>query len=218
VGIEPAKHRRRNQRSALTVKDFSDCRRNQKGSLSGRAAKIFFILWELITLSRVRDPTEVRSNHNQEGDRRRNPVCRGGRRASARRRIGACTRAFSLEETIEIAMKYALIAASAAAFAAGFGCASAQVNERREAPVAAPGQPAPEGQRGLRTLNILQRLDTTAPSAQAPETTGRSSSRDPGSDSSADDESKSAAEARRVRAAVGRTLDRTHALSQTASD
>src|SRR5262245_49424233 len=114
-------------------------------------------------------------------------------------------------------MKYLLLAACVAACAAGLGFASAQgINERQEAPVA-PGQMAPEGQRDLR-LNTPKTPETAAPSAQAPETTGRSSSRDPGSDSSADEELKSAAEARRVRDAVGRTLDRTHALSRTASD
>jgi hypothetical protein len=116
-------------------------------------------------------------------------------------------------------MKYALIAASVAACGVGFGFASAQeVNERREAPVAAPGQPAPEGQRGLRPLNTPQRLDAAAPSAQAPETSGRSLSGEAGSHSSAQEELRSAAEARRVRAAVGRTLDRTHALSRAAAD
>jgi hypothetical protein len=114
-------------------------------------------------------------------------------------------------------MKYALIAAFVAAFAAAFDHASAQgVNERRDAPVAAPK--ASEGQGGLRTPNTHQPSQPAAPSAHAPETTGRTSSRDAGSDSAALEELKSAAEARRVRDAVGRTLDRIHALSRTASD
>ena len=132
-------------------------------------------------------------------------------------RAGACTGAFS-PETTGIAMKYALIAAFVAAWVVGFGYASAQgLNERREAPVAAPGQTVSEGRGDRRTLDT-QRLETAAPSAQAPETTGRTSRRDAGSDSSALEEFKSAVEARRVRAAVGRTLDRIHALSRTASE
>jgi hypothetical protein len=115
-------------------------------------------------------------------------------------------------------MRYALIAAFVAACGAGFGHASAQqVYERREAPVAAPGQTVSEG-RGDRRTPHTQRSEPAAPGVPAPETTGRTSSRDAGSDSSALEELKSAAEARRVRAAVGRTLDRIHALSRAASE
>src|SRR5262249_46952894 len=115
-------------------------------------------------------------------------------------------------------MKYALIAASIAAFVPGFGCAFAQeVNERREAPVAAPGQTVSEGQGGLRTSATPRKSKTAAPNAQAPETTARSLSREAGSDSSSEEES-TAAEAPPGRDAVGRTLDRTHDLSQTASN
>jgi len=107
-------------------------------------------------------------------------------------------------------MKYALIAASVAAWAAGFGFASTQgVNERREAPVAGPAQVTPKGQSDPRTP---QRSEPAVP-----QTGGRSFTRDAGSDSSAD-ELRAAAEARRVRAAVSRTLDRTHELSQVAWD
>jgi len=121
----------------------------------------------------------------------------------------ACTRAFSAE-AIGIAMKYALIAASIAACTAAFCPASAQgVSERREAPVARPAQVFPQGQSDPRTS---QRSEPAVP-----QTAGRFFTRDAGSDSSAE-ESRAAAEARRVRAAVGRTLDRTRELSQTASD
>jgi len=123
--------------------------------------------------------------------------------------INACTRAFSAE-TIGIAMKYALIAASIAACAAPFCSAFAEgINERREAPVARPAQVFPEGQSDPRTP---QRSEPAVP-----QTAGRSFTGDPGFASS-EEESRAAAEARRVRAAVGRTLDRTHELSQTASD
>jgi hypothetical protein len=106
-------------------------------------------------------------------------------------------------------MKYALIAASIAACAATFCPAFAQgVNERREAPVVRPAQVAPEEQSDPRTP---QRSEPAVP-----QTAGHSFTRDAGAASSAE-ESRAAAEARRVRAAVGRTLDRIHALSQTAA-
>lgn len=135
----------------------------------------------------------------------------GAARWASRKRmpINACTRAFSAE-MIGIAMKHALIAASIAACAAAFYSAPAQrVNESREAPVAGPAQVAPEGQSDPRTS---QRSEPAVP-----QTGGRFFTRDAGSDSSAE-ESRAAAEARRVRAAVGRTLDRTRELSRTASD
>lgn len=135
----------------------------------------------------------------------------GAARWASRKRmpINACTRAFSAE-MIGIAMKHALIAASIAACVAASCSASAQrVNERREAPVAGSAQVAPEAQSDPRTS---QRSEPAVP-----QTAGRFFTRDAGADSSAE-ESRAAAEARRVRAAVGRTLDRTHALSQTASD
>ena len=110
-------------------------------------------------------------------------------------------------------MRYALIAAFVAACGAGFGHASAQgLYERREAPVAAPEQTVSEG-RGDRRTPHTHRSEPAAPSVPAPETTGRTSSRD-----AALEELKSAAEAQRVRDAVGRTLDRIHALSRTTSE
>jgi len=101
-------------------------------------------------------------------------------------------------------MKYALLAACVAAFA----WPSAQVNERREAPVAPAGQTSSQGQRGL-----LTRL-----TPQKPETSGRSSSGEARSQPSALEEMRSAAEARRVREAVSRTLERVHELSRAGLD
>lgn len=115
-------------------------------------------------------------------------------------------------------MKYALIAACVAAFAAASGFASSQGvqggDERREAPVAAPK--VSEGPDGLRRSNTTRTSQPAVPSARAPETAGRSSARDAAS--SAQEELRSAAEARRVRDAVRRTLDRTRELSRAESE
>ena len=111
-------------------------------------------------------------------------------------------------------MKYALIAACVAAFAAASGYASQGVNERREAPVAAPK--VSEGPDALRRSNTTQTSQPAVPSERAPETAGRASARDAAS--SAQEELRSAAEARRVRDVVRRTLDRAHALSRAESE
>jgi hypothetical protein len=108
-----------------------------------------------------------------------------------------------------------LLAACVAAFTAGFGPASAQVNERREAPIAAPE--ALQGQRNPR-FNPSHITERAPPGAPAPETAGRSPNRDAASASSASEERKSIAEARRVRDAVSRTLERAHESSRVASD
>jgi len=161
------------------------------------------------------DTPEVLTNHKKGTDGGTPGAAAGVAQAHAGRSVRAHGH---FQKAIEIAMKYALIAASIAAFVPGFGCAFAQgVNERREAPVAAPGQTVSEGQGGLRTSATPRKSKTAAPNAQAPETTARSLSREAGSDSSSEEES-TAAEARRARDAVGRTLDRTHDLSQTASN
>ena len=112
-------------------------------------------------------------------------------------------------------MKYALLAAWVAAFALGLCIASAPgVDERREAPVAAPKlSQAPDG---LGTSNTPQTPQPAVPSARAPETAGHSADR--GATSSAQEELRSAAEARRVRDAVRRTLDRVHELSRAEAD
>src|SRR5262249_60795584 len=92
-------------------------------------------------------------------------------------------------------MKYALIAACVAAFAAASGFACSQgVDERREARVAAPK--VSEGPDALRGSNTTQTSQPAVPSARAPETAGRSSAR--GAASSAQGELRSASEARRV--------------------
>jgi hypothetical protein len=109
-------------------------------------------------------------------------------------------------------MKHALIAASVAALVAGVGWASAQgLNERPKAPAAAPEQHNPIAPRTPETAK-------PAPTAQAPETTAQSSSRAAAVGASAEEEWKSAAEARRVRAAVSRTLERMQVLSRMSSD
>jgi hypothetical protein len=112
-------------------------------------------------------------------------------------------------------MKYGLIAACVAAFAAASGFACSQgVDERREAPIAAPK--VSEGPDGLRRSNTTQTSQPAVPSARAPETAGRSSAQDAAS--LAQEELRSAAEARRVRDAVRRTLDRAHELSRAESE
>ena len=116
----------------------------------------------------------------------------------------------------EIAMKYALLAAGLAAFTSGFCVTSAPgMDERREAPVAAAK--LAQGPRGLGTSDTPQTSQPAVPSAGAPETVGHSADRRATS-SSSQEELRSAAEARRVRDAVRRTLDRAHALSRAESD
>ena len=113
-------------------------------------------------------------------------------------------------------MKYALLAAWVAAFALGLCIASAPgVDERREAPVAAPKlSQAPDG---LGTSNTPQTPQPAVPpSARAPETAGHSAGR--AATSSPQEELRSAVEARRVRDAVRRTLDRVHELSRAEAD
>jgi hypothetical protein len=99
------------------------------------------------------------------------------------------------------------------------GTAPAQgMHERWEAPAAAPEQKVSEGRSDRLKSAAPQVSEKATPptTAQAPETTGRSSSHDAAAEDAAQ-ESKSAAEARRVRAAVSRTLRRTHELFRTAS-
>jgi hypothetical protein len=99
------------------------------------------------------------------------------------------------------------------------GTAPAQgTHERREAPAAAPEQKASEGKSDLQKSAAPRTSEkaTQPPIAPAPETTGRASSHDAAAEDAAR-ESKSTAEARRVRAAVARTLRRTHELFRTAS-
>lgn len=99
------------------------------------------------------------------------------------------------------------------------GTAPAQgFNERWEAPAAAAENKPSEGRLDLHKAVAPQASEKATPpsSAEEPETTGRSSSHDAAAGDAAR-ESKSAAEARRVRAAVSRTLRRTHELFRTAS-
>jgi hypothetical protein len=185
----------------------SPCRAPQEGSLIAAAGQMIFFIFHGTDHVFVRSGPNIGTGQPPEGI----AVNLGAVWWASRKRmpINACTRAFSAE-TIGIAMKHALIAASIAACLAAFCPAFAQgVNERREAPVARPAQVLPEGQSDPRTP---QRSEPAVP-----QTTGRSFTRDAGSASSAE-ESSAVAAARRVRAAVGRTLDRTHELSQTASD
>jgi hypothetical protein len=116
-------------------------------------------------------------------------------------------------------MKYALLAAWLAAwlaaFAPAFIVASAPgVDERRDAPVAAPK--LSQGLGGLGTSHMPQTPQPAVPSARAPETAGHSADRE--ATSPAQEELRSVAEARRVRDAVRRTLDRAHALSRAEWD
>lgn len=115
-------------------------------------------------------------------------------------------------------MKYALLAASVAALTIGFGCGSAQVNRPGETLIATP-EPTPPPRRGdLHTSHPAQTPNMAAPAGSVPETDGRSSHGGARSAVSAEDELRSAAEARRVLSAVGRTLDRTRELSRAASE
>jgi hypothetical protein len=122
-------------------------------------------------------------------------------------------------------MKHALITASVVALVAGSGLACAQgMNERREAPAVASEQKAPEGQTGLQRPSTPQMSQKAkpAPTAQEPETTtGLGSavggSPRPAASAAAWEERRTAAEVRRVRAAVERTLRRTQEMFRTAS-
>ena len=98
--------------------------------------------------------------------------------------------------------------------------ASAQVNERWEVPAAPPKPSAPEVQTDLQSAS-----DKPAPTAHTPKTTdsdsqtvGRSLSDGAAAQAAAEEGSKSAAEVRRVRAAVLRTLRRTQESFRTPSD
>jgi len=122
-------------------------------------------------------------------------------------------------------MKHALITASVVTLMAGIGLACAQgMNERREAPAAAPEQKAPEGQTGLQRPSAPQMSQKTkrAPTARESEATGWGSPAGGGSSgaaasAAAQEERRTAAEVRRVRAAVERTLRRTQEMFRTAS-
>src|SRR5262245_49515400 len=104
-------------------------------------------------------------------------------------------------------MKPLLIATCVAAGVAGFGWASAQgVDEPLKPPTAASQNNSPAAQ-------IAEpKPASTAP--RVPETTGHAPSQS-AADNASDEESKSAAEARRVRAAVSRTPERTRELSRS---
>jgi len=108
---------------------------------------------------------------------------------------------------------------------AGSGLAWAQgINERREAPAATQEQKSPEGQTGLQRPSAAQMSQEAkpAPTAQESEATGWGSPAVGGSSgaaasAAAQEERRTAAEVRRVRAAVERTLRRTQEMFRTAS-
>jgi hypothetical protein len=122
-------------------------------------------------------------------------------------------------------MKHALITASVVALVAGIGLACAQdMNERREAPAATPEHKAPESQTGLQRPSAPQMSQKAkpAPTAQESEATSWGSPAGGGSSgaaasAAAQEERRTAAEVRRVRAAVERTLRRTQEMFRTAS-
>jgi len=102
-------------------------------------------------------------------------------------------------------MKHALIATSLAAMVAGLGFASGQgVNEPQKGPAAADGSSAPQ----------TSTENSAATGPHAGETTGQAPS-EAAAINAAEEEARSAADARRVRAAVGRTLERTRELSRS---
>jgi hypothetical protein len=115
-------------------------------------------------------------------------------------------------------MKNALITACVVALAGTAGLGAQSMDERRRAPLAAAAeQSAPNGQSDLRnsTTSSMSQTAKPLPSAQEPETTGLGSpaagrSLRPASSAAAQDEPTPVAEVRRVRAAVERTLRRTH--------
>jgi hypothetical protein len=115
-------------------------------------------------------------------------------------------------------MKNALITACVVALAGAAGLGAQGMDERPLA--AAAEQSAPDGQSNLQksTTSSMSETAKPVPSAQEPETTGlgspaagRSLSAAPSA--AARDEPSSAVEVRRVRAAVERTLRRTHESS-----
>jgi hypothetical protein len=117
----------------------------------------------------------------------------------------------------EIAMKNALITACVVALAGAAGLGPQGIDERGASLAAAPEQSAPGGKSDLQksTTSSMSETAKPVPSAQEPETTGlaspavgRSSSN--AASAAAQDEPRSAAEVQRVRAAVERTLRRTH--------
>jgi hypothetical protein len=118
-------------------------------------------------------------------------------------------------------MKNALITACVVALAGAAGLGAQSMDERRRAPlVAALEQSAPNGQSDLQksTTSSMSQTAKPLPSAQEPETTGLGSpavgrSSSTAASAAAQDEPSSAAEVRRVRAAVERTLRRTHESS-----
>jgi hypothetical protein len=119
----------------------------------------------------------------------------------------------------EIAMKNALITACVVALAGAAGLGGQSMDERRRAPLVAE-QSAPNGQSDLQksTTSSMSQTAKPLPSAQEPETTGLGSpavgrSSSTAASAAAQDEPSSAAEVRRVRAAVERTLRRTHESS-----
>jgi hypothetical protein len=114
-------------------------------------------------------------------------------------------------------MKNALITACVVALAGAAGLGPQGMDERRASLAAAPEQSAPGGKSDLQksTTSSMSVTAKPVPSAQEPETTGlgspaagRSLSAAPSA--AAQDERTPAAEVRRVRAAVERTLRRTH--------
>jgi hypothetical protein len=116
-------------------------------------------------------------------------------------------------------MKNALITACVVALAGAAGLGGQSMDERRRAPLVAE-QSAPNGQSDLQksTTSSMSQTAKPLPSAQEPETTGLGSpavgrSSSTAASAAAQDEPSSAAEVRRVRAAVERTLRRTHESS-----
>ena len=117
-------------------------------------------------------------------------------------------------------MKNALITACVLALAGAAGLGAQGMDERRAPLAAAPEQSAPNGKSDLQKSTTSSGTAKPFPSAQEPETTGLGSpaverSSGTGASAAAQDEPRSAAEGRRVRAAVERTLRRTHESVRT---
>jgi hypothetical protein len=116
-------------------------------------------------------------------------------------------------------MKYALISACVVALAGAAGLGAQGMDERREPVVAAPEQRTADGQFDLQKSTASPRPETAkpAPTAQEPETTGLGSpaverSSNAAGSAAAQEAPPSGAE---VRAAVERTLRRTHESVRT---
>src|SRR5262245_24943887 len=119
-------------------------------------------------------------------------------------------------------MNYALITACVVALAGAAGLGAHGMDEGRAPLAAAPEESARDGQFDLQTFSApwMSETATPAPSSQEAETTGLGSAgvaRSPGAavGTTARDEPRSAADVRHVRAAVERTLRRTHESVRT---